>query len=41
MRQKIKIGLCRWMDDQDLVGLKLAVVVGLYIVGCCLEGWIL
>ena len=41
MRQKIILGMRRWMDDRDLVGLKLAVLIGLYIVGCCLEGWIL
>ena len=38
MLQKLKRGIWRWRDDRDLVGLKLVALVGLYIVGCLLEG---
>ena len=38
MIQKLKRGVARFLDDQDLIGLKLAALVGLYIAGCLLEG---
>lgn len=38
MIQKLKRGVWRWKDDCDLVGLKMAALVGLYIAGCLLEG---
>lgn len=41
MLQKLRRGVARWKDDCDLVGLKMAVVAGLYILACCLEGWVL
>lgn len=38
MIQKLKRGVARFLDDQDLIGFKLAALVGLYIAGCLLEG---
>lgn len=41
MLQKLRRGVARFMDDQDLIGFKLAALIGLYILGCLLEGWVL
>ncbi len=41
MIQKLKRGIWRWLDDRDLVGVKIAALIGLYILGCLLEGWVL
>lgn len=41
MLQKLRRGVERFLDDRDLVGVKIAALIGLYILGCLLEGWVL